>query len=127
MTRYLLDTHALIWWWLDDPSLSTRANEAMGTEEIWVSAVSLYEIANKVRRKKLDSLRDVLTDHESALVEDGFRTLSVTPRHAAFAGLMQGEHRDPFDRMIAGQGLVEGMTVITCDQEIAAFGCEVLW
>lgn len=127
MSRYLLDTHALIWWWLEDPSLSSSAQTVMETQEIWVSAASLYEIANKVRSNKLDPLRDLIANCEASLVEDGFRPLPVKPGHAAFAGLMKGEHRDPFDRIIAGQAMVEDMTVITRDREIAAFGCEVLW
>ena len=127
MSGYLLDTHALIWWWLEDPSLSARARDVIRTGDIWVSAASLYEIANKVRRKKLEPLRDLLVGYELALADDRIATLAIKAAHAAHAGLMVGAHRDPFDRMIAGQALIESLTVVTRDREIAAFGCKVLW
>ena len=59
--------------------------------------------------------------------EHRFRPWPVTMEHSLLAGSLAGEHRDPFDRMIAAQALLEQLTVVTCDREIAAFGCKVLW
>lgn len=56
-----------------------------------------------------------------------FERLEVTVEHGLMAGGLLGAHRDPFDRLIAAQALIEDLTVITRDPEIAAFGCKVLW
>lgn len=129
MSEFLLDTHALIWWWLADPKLSGAACEAIEGkgDRIVVSAVSIYEIANKQRIGKLPALQAILSGLDDAVADSGFELLSLSAGHAAHPGQLLGDHRDPFDRMIAAQGLVERLTVITCDPAIAAFGCKVLW
>lgn len=129
MRRCVLDTHALIWWWTDDPRLSTKARDAIIDPEtdIFVSPICGIEIAMKLGRGDLDNLREPLAALERAFAADDFLHLPVTFQHARDAGLLPGEHRDPFDRMIAAQALTEGLTVITRDREIAAFGCKTLW
>ena len=81
----------------------------------------------KLKRGGLDNLREPLAAFELAFADDDFVHLPVTFQHARDAGLLSGEHRDPFDRIIAAQALTEGLTVITRDREIAAFGCKTLW
>lgn len=127
--RYLLDTHALIWWWLGDPALSRPARDLMEADRhtIMVSAVSGFEIALKVARGQLPALAEPLARFGENVVEAGFEHLPLAHEHAVSAGLLEGQHRDPFDRMIAAQGLVESLIVITRDQALAAFGCETLW
>lgn len=126
---YLLDTHALIWWWLGDPTLSTRAREIMssGTGPIHVSAVSGIEIALKVRAGKLPALAELILRFDANVGEEDFRHLDIRHDHAVRAGLMPGEPRDPFDRILAAQALIEGLTVITRDPALAALGCKVIW
>lgn len=126
---YLLDTHALVWWWLTDPKLSKAAHDILSDSSnvISVSAVTGYEIANKVRAGQLPTMREPLAIYDFALERDGFSNLVLDPRHARHAGLIEGRHRDPFDRMIAAQALLEDLTVITKDRQIAALGCKVLW
>ena len=127
--RYLLDTHALIWWWLGDPALSRQARKLMEADghTIMVSAVSGYEIALKVARGQLPALAEPLSRFDENVIEAGFAHLPVIHEHAVSAGLLEGQHRDPFDRIIAAQGLAEQLTVITRDPALAAFGCKVLW
>ena len=127
--RFLLDTHALIWWWLEDPMLSSRARTLIesGDEDILVSAISAYEIALKVQAGQLRSMIDTLEQFETATQEDRFVHLPLRYDHARLAGLLPGRHRDPFDRMIAAQGQIEGLTVITRDPQIAALGRQGLW
>ena len=127
MSVYLLDTHALVWWWLGDPKLCPTASAAITDGDSMVSPISIYEIANKVRLGKLPALTGVLAAYRDVLTTDGFASLTVTMDHAHDAGLLVGRHRDPFDRFIAAQALVEDLTVITRDRAIAAFGCKVLW
>lgn len=92
-----------------------------------VSAVSVWEIANKNRLGKLDAVHDFSSEFAGLIARDGFRLLDLTAAHAMRAGCLPGTHRDPFDRLLAGQALVEDMTVLTNDPEIARFGCKVLW
>lgn len=126
---YLLDTHALIWWWLGDPALSARAGRIMSERPgpIHVSAVSGIEVALKVRAGKLPALAEPVLGFDANVVEDGFRHLDIRHDHAVRAGLMPGEPRDPFDRILAAQALIEGLTVVTRDPALAALGCEVVW
>ena len=127
--RYLLDTHALIWWWLGDPSLSdpVRIMLEERSATICVSAISAIEIGMKVKAGRLPVMAEPLADFDKAVRREGFGHLPVCFDHARRAGLLDGAHRDPFDRIIAAQGIIEGLTVVTKDREIASFGCEVIW
>ena len=129
MIRYLLDTHALIWWWLADTRLSSRARSLMGAREnsIWVPSVCALEIANKVRIGKLPEMTPFVASYGESVAAEAFCHLNLTYEHALGAGTLSGAHGDPFDRLIAASALIEDMTVITRDPEIAAFGCKVLW
>jgi PIN domain nuclease of toxin-antitoxin system len=126
---HLLDTHALIWWWLGDPALSKRAREVMAarTSPILVSAISGIEIALKVRAGKLPALAEPVRRFGANVLDEDFRHLDVRHDHAVRAGLLPESHRDPFDRIIAAQALIEGLTIITKDRTFAAFGCEAIW
>ena len=127
--RLLLDTHALIWWWANDPHLPARMREEMAdqTNEIYASAASGWEIATKVRSGRLPEMTKRITQFDQGVTEDGFRHLHVRHDHGVRAGLMSGEHRDPFDRVLAAQALIEGLTVVSRDPAFAAFGCDVIW
>lgn len=126
---YLLDSVAVLLWWIEPERLSRNAREIMSGEDspLHVSAVSVWEIANKNRIGKLDAMRDFRGEFEGLIARDRFKLLDVTAAHAMRAGYLPGSHRDPFDRLLAGQALVENLVVITNDPAIAAFGCKVLW
>ena len=126
---HLLDTHALIWWWLADPALSKRAREVIAarTSPILVSAVSGIESARKVRAGKLPALSEPVHLFGAHVRDDDFHHLDIRHDHAVRAGLLAEEHRDPFDRIIAAQALIEGLTIVTRDRAFAAFGCDVIW
>lgn len=127
--RLLLDTHALIWWWLADSSLSGVARRALSSRgsDILVSAVTGFEIAQKVRRGRLPVMAEPLARYGEYVMAEGFAHLAISVEHAVHAGLLPGEHRDPFDRLLAAQALIEDATVVTRDAAFAAFGCKVLW
>ena len=127
--RLLLDTHAAIWWWLDSIRLGGGARRAIMDDDrpVFVSVVSGIEIAIKYRVGKLPEFGDPSNRYPAMMVRDRFVDLPITQAHALAAGMLPGDHRDPFDRLIAAQALEEGLTVVTCDPQIAAFGCKVLW
>lgn len=127
--QVLLDTHALLWWWANDARLSETARTVLEEDDtiVYASAASVLEIAIKFRLGKLPEMAGKIDRFEQAMHEDGFHFLSVRPDHAIRAGLLPGAHRDPFDRLLAAQGLIDSLILITRDREIAAFGCKVLW
>ncbi|HVQ07767.1 MAG TPA: type II toxin-antitoxin system VapC family toxin [Allosphingosinicella sp.] len=127
--RYLIDTHALLWWWLDDGKLPQSMRSVLGDRgnDIHVSSVSGWEIATKVRLGKLPQMARRIHDYDALVTGDGFRHLPVRQNHGVKAGLLRGRHRDPFDRMLAAQALMEEMVVVTRDPAFATFGCKVAW
>lgn len=122
----LLDTHALIWWFEDAPQLSSAARKAIEepSTAVYFSPVSVFELENKAARGKLRSLRAPLVD----LAQDqGFLELPINARHADLAARLPAVHRDPWDRLLAAQGILEGMSIVTRDPRIAALGATALW
>ena len=126
---FLLDTCALIWWWNAPAELSVKAWALIRDprNRIFVSAATAWEISTKTRIGKLPSGSRILDEWSQRIGEDGFFELPMTAVHAAKAGLLPGEHRDPFDRMIAAQGLLENLPILTSDPRLAALGSETRW
>lgn len=126
---YLLDTCVLLWWWSDPERLSTRILSLIKNPEnhFVVSAASAWEIATKYRIGKYPQGSQVVADWEKRIAVDGFEELPIGFKHALKAGCLAGDHRDPFDRMIAAQSLLNDLPVLTCDPEIAGLGAETIW
>ncbi len=96
-------------------------------DEIFVSAASAYELAAKVRRGKLPEAEVLIRDFEKMCMAQRFTLLPITVSHALRAASFEQEHRDPFDRLIAAQSLLDELPVITIDPALADFGCKVIW
>ena len=119
----LLDTHILLWWLASSKDLSRKAREAIVESDlVYVSAASIWEISIKVARGNL-RVRGDLLDH---LAVNHFRALPVTVIHAIAAGKLPRYHGDPFDRMLVAQASVESLTLLTSDEQQAAYGVSVL-
>ena len=127
--KLLLDTHALLWWWKDDPRLSKRAAKAIADEAntVLVSAASAWEIATKHRIGKLPGAEHAISEFNQLIVADGFAHLAVSFQHAIKAGGFAIEHRDPFDRMLAAQAIIEGATLVTNDAAMKQFRAKCFW
>src|SRR5271165_3218551 len=115
--RVLLDTHTLLWWLLGDRRLpaSVLAVLAQTGNSMTVSAASGWEIATKFRLGKLAVPRPLAEDLQTVTFQNGWIVLPVTMGHAQLAGLLKGNHKDPFDRMLAAQSLLENMPLVTND------------
>ncbi|MGQ9366842.1 type II toxin-antitoxin system VapC family toxin [Azospirillum sp. ST 5-10] len=127
--RVLLDTHALLWWLLDDPRLSRPARDTIGNGDnmVMASAASSWEIATKVRIGKLPGADDLVRRLDGFLLSSHIGLLDITLAHAVLAGSLDARHRDPFDRMLAAQSRIESMPLITNDPVFQSFGVVVIW
>jgi len=127
--RLLLDSHALIWWLAGDEALSptARAAVAEAPDAVLVSAASAWEIAIKHRIGKLPSVRFFVGRMETTLREQGFEALPVTLRHAERGGMLDPHHRDPFDRLLIAQALLEDLTLVSRDALFDRYGVQRLW
>ncbi|WP_449281876.1 type II toxin-antitoxin system VapC family toxin [Leucobacter sp.] len=128
--KYLLDTHALLWALTDPVRLGPEAREliAARASPLVVSAVSAWEIATKRRLGKLPQADVLVGAYSRHLDRLGAERMPVAEDHALLAGGLGWEHRDPFDRMLAAQAMVESMTLITHDRVFSELpGVAVRW
>lgn len=125
----MLDTHSLLWWFNKPHLLSTEARAQIEERRnrVLVSAISGYELALKHRLGKLDAvgpLLDVLVDW---IPGEGFQPLEATLEHALAAGRLDLRHRDPFDRFLIAQALVEDVELVSNEKLFDSFGVRRLW
>jgi PIN domain nuclease of toxin-antitoxin system len=119
----LLDTHVVIWWLTDDPSLSPEVKARLDHEpDVYVSAATIWEIAIKQaigKIKEPENLPEIVRD-------SGFRHLPITADHAIVAGQLPLIHRDPFDRMLVAQARCENLTLASRDATVQQYDVAVL-
>jgi PIN domain nuclease of toxin-antitoxin system len=125
----LLDTHAFLWWIGDDPRLSERAREVLsdGDNDLVFSAASGWEIAIKARLGRLHVPGDLNTYLVRQLTENYTSVLPVHLSHALRVHALPDHHRDPFDRLLVAQAIVEEIPLLSADPRIARYPVEVVW
>ena len=125
----MLDTHVLFWWLTERARLSSTALSAISHQgvEVCVSLVSAWEMSIKIGAGKRVEATPVLNDFEKHLAAEEFRLMPISLDHVRRAGLMQSPHRDPFERLLAAQAEIEGLTLVTADARLASLGIPVLW
>lgn len=118
MSLLLLDTHAFLWAVRDPALLSDPASGALQDpgNDLLVSAVTAFELAQKHRTGRMPEVADVLASYASAVATLGARPLPLDDRHALEAGSLPWPHRDPFDRLLVAQARVEGAVLVTKDR-----------
>ena len=117
--KLLLDTHAFLWWDSSDDRLPGVLHSAVAApaNEVFVSAVTVWEIAIKRASGKLIFGRAL----GKAIEGHGFRALPITVEHAEWAGTLPQVHRDPFDRLLVAQAQLEGLVLVTVDEQILRY------
>ena len=122
--RLLLDTHVLLWAWRDPARLSTTARELIedASVELLVSASSAWEIATKHRLGTLPDAAPIVLSYERNLDQLGAHELPISSRHALAAGDLAWDHRDPFDRILAAQSILDGLPLVTSDAAFTSLG-----
>lgn len=118
-TRYLLDTHLMLWWMLNDPVLGAGAREIIRSEDVAVSVLSLWELTLKSRKGKLRLPEGPLT---GSLENQGFAVLPLRADHIETSRSVRLRHGDPFDLLLVAVAQAEGRILLTRDQAILAAG-----
>jgi PIN domain nuclease of toxin-antitoxin system len=118
--KFLLDTHALLWWLADDDQLGQQARELVADpgNDVLVSMVSLWEIAVKTRIGKLQAdIKEIM----DAVQREGFTLLDIGMAHLLTLAGLPVHHRDPFDHLLIAQAITENATFISEDRNIAGY------
>jgi PIN domain nuclease of toxin-antitoxin system len=127
--RLLLDTHSFLWFVDDNPRLSMAARNLIkdAGNDVFLSVVSVWEIAIKVGAGKLDLGQPIQRRIPQELRNNSMGLLNVTVDHAAVVAVLPLHHRDPFDRMLVAQAQVEQMPIVSGDAALDAYGITRLW
>ena len=129
--RLLLDTHTLYWYTTGDSKLSIQAQTVIqdATNDVFLSPVSLWEIAVKVSNGKWQMNQSFEIFLDRCLNQYEFRMLPIEPSHTIAVSRLPfpTDHRDPFDRMLISQALVESMAIVGVDSAFDAYGVTRIW
>jgi PIN domain nuclease of toxin-antitoxin system len=127
--KALLDTHAFLWWISDDPRLSEKAKEiiADGRNELFFSAASGWEISIKAGLGRLEVPEDLQRFISDQLSRNAIQVLPIYLSHALHTGSLPVHHRDPFDRILVSQAILEQIPLLSADLQIPHYPVEVLW
>jgi PIN domain nuclease of toxin-antitoxin system len=126
--KLLLDTHIAIWAATNPGRLSGEARASIENleNELFFSAASIWEVAIK----RISSRGESLPDHRMLrrnLLENDYRELSITSEHAVAIDTLPGIHKDPFDRILIAQAIVEALTFVTADRTVAKYPGSILF
>ncbi|MBE4718490.1 type II toxin-antitoxin system VapC family toxin [Pseudarthrobacter sp. AB1] len=121
--RLLLDTHVFLWALAEPRKLSSKARNAITKLEnsVYVSPMTAYELSYKHHQGKLPSGAAIVASFGRQVAHLYASELAISAPHALAAGQLEWEHKDPFDRILAAQAMVEGLTLVTADQQLHAF------
>jgi PIN domain nuclease of toxin-antitoxin system len=127
--RILLDTQTFLWFALSDPQLSATA---MGlildpANEKLVSPACYWEIAIKISVNKYALSQPFEVFIDETIAKNGFGILHIEPKHTAAVIDLPFHHKDPFDRLLVAQALVESIPVVSNDAALDAYGINRLW
>lgn len=131
--KYLLDTHTFIWSLINTKQLPKKVKVEIKKEEneIYISSISLWEIAIKVRIKKLELKGLKIEELEDIIEKMDYKTIAMTAEDSiGYCNFAEETHKDPFDRMLIWQCINRNMTLISKDSEFkkfVPFGLKLLW
>ena len=120
----LLDTHVFLWWLDDNPMLSVKAKSAIADARnpVFISAASVWELRIKEAIGKLE----IPENFYSVIRKEPFEPLDITIEHAHTVGVLPFHHRDPFDRMLVAQCMIEKLTLVTRDALLEKYEIPIL-
>ena len=125
--KLLLDTQVIYWLFFERKRLGSKVQAAISeAEAVYVSLVSFWEIAIKVRAGKMDA-GVLLANGPDALVSFGYKSLGIEYRHIATTMSLSLHHRDPFDRLLIAQAKVERLTIVSRDKTFDRYEVKRIW
>jgi PIN domain nuclease of toxin-antitoxin system len=127
--KLLLDTHAVLWWFNGNPALSRSARAAIANEEaeVFVSAASAMEITTKHRLGKLPEADGLVARFEAMMAHQRFAPLEIRFAHGLLAGRLDIPHKDPFDRLLIAQSLIERIPLVSNEAIFDRAGVSRIW
>ena len=124
--KVLTDTHTLVWALSSDPALSAKARRAMADGMVIASVANLWELILK-RGKKDALVSDPVAWWEKHVARTGIEILAIRQSHVAMLGNLPDIHKDPFDRILVAQAIVEKASLVTKDRSLAAYRIPLIW
>jgi len=125
----LLDTHTFIWWADEPEKLSGNALQALedSNNSLLLSLVSVWEMQIKIQLGKMKlslPLKDLLESQERT---NQLEILAVTKEHIFALDNLPFHHKDPFDRLLIAQSIIEDATIVSIDPKLSAYAANLLW
>ena len=126
--RLLLDTHALIWFAANDSRFGKQARQKMQSldVELYLSVASVWEMAIKANLGRLNLVLP-LGAYVQEKIDAGLHILPIEWHHSSAVVNMPLHHKDPFDRLIIAQALIENMPVVSGDPIFKSYGLKIVW
>lgn len=127
--KALLDTHTFLWWNINSPELSDTARDfiADGSNEIYLSAASAWEIAIKYAKGRLELPETPEQYVAHRLTKHGFSPLPIQLSHALHVYQLPPHHQDPFDRLLIAQSQLEALPLLSIDSQIKRYNVSLVW
>jgi PIN domain nuclease of toxin-antitoxin system len=127
--EYLLDTHTLLWIITDDNQLSNKVKKLFLDEqnELYISVASLWEIAIKVSLKRLELGQSITDFYYKHVIGNKIKLLDLKVEHLAVLETLEFHHKDPFDRLIVCQSIVEKIPVLSSDKVLSKYPIKRVW
>lgn len=124
--KVLLDTHSLVWAISQPERLSPRGLKILEKHEMLASVVSLWELI--LKKSKKDGLIENPVEWWNLLVANqGIQVISVHARHVVALDRLPDIHKDPFDRLLVAQAVVEGASILSRDRALSVYDVPVIW
>lgn len=128
--KYLIDTHILLWWRYEISKLSQQIRDILESDEseVYISYATIWELEIKASIGKLqiigsDTIEQIIQEE---VKENDFELLPIYQKHLHTIGSLEDHHKDPFDRMLIAQAIVEKMTLISYDTNVHKYNVSVL-
>ena len=127
--KLLLDSHSFVWWRDEPNKLSPPAFAEISnpSNDVFLSAVSVWELQIKIALNKFTIKGELETAVKQEQRNNGFQILPVQLSHALYLENLPPHHKDPFDRLLISQAIVESMILVTADPEFANYQVSLLW
>ncbi len=128
--KLLVDTHVLVWMLAEPDRIPAETLERLRdpANDLYVSAVTAFELATKHRIGKFPEAQRLLLAYQDFLHTLGAQEIAITGHHGIVAGELSWDHRDPFDRLLAAQSITESVTLVTSDPVFGTLGgVRTLW